>query len=52
MMREAEIIFSTLHYYNPTKFIATHDPRLGGAVIIESHSRAHTVGTVIKEVDL
>jgi CRISPR-associated protein Csx3 len=41
-----------VHYYHPTKFIATHDPRLGGAVIIESHSRAHTVGTVIREVDL
>lgn len=41
-----------IHHYHPTKFIATHDPRLGGAVIVESHSKSYKVGTVIKEVNL
>ena len=36
------------HYYHPTKFIATYDPRLGGAVIVESHDLRHRVGEVIK----
>lgn len=35
------------HVYHPTKFIATYDPRLGGAVIVESHNRDYSVGTVI-----
>jgi len=36
------------HYYHPTKFVATFDPRLGGAVIVETHSRAHRIGDIIK----
>ena len=36
------------HHYHPTKFIATYDPRLGGAVIIESHSPQHKTGEIIK----
>jgi len=35
------------HYYHPTKFIATFDPRIG-AVIVESHSQEYKVGEVIK----
>jgi len=36
------------HHYHPTKFIATYDPRLGGAVIVESHSPQHKIGEIIK----
>jgi len=35
------------HYYHPTKFIATFDPRLGG-VITESHASDYKVGEIIK----
>ena len=36
------------HHYHPTKFIATYDPRLGGAIIVESHSPQHKIGEIIK----
>lgn len=36
------------HYYHPTKFIATYDPREGGAVIVESHTSEYKVGDVIE----
>jgi CRISPR-associated protein Csx3 len=36
------------HYYHPTLFIATYDPRLGGAVIVESHNNNWKVGEVIE----
>jgi CRISPR-associated protein Csx3 len=36
-----------IHFYHPTKFIATYDPRLEGAVVIESHGSKHKVGDVI-----
>jgi CRISPR-associated protein Csx3 len=36
------------HFYHPTKFIATYDPRLGGAVIVESHAKMYHVGMVFK----
>lgn len=36
------------HYYHPTKFIATFDPRLGGAVIVETHSKEYNIGELIK----
>ena len=38
------------HYYHPTKFIATYDPRLGG-VVVESHNPKYKVGQILK-VDL
>jgi len=37
-----------IHYYHPTKFVATYDPRLGGAVVIESHSSKYKIGNTIK----
>lgn len=37
-----------IHFYHPTKFIATYDPRLGGAVIVETHSKEYKVGDVIQ----
>ena len=36
------------HFYHPTKFIATYDPRLGGAVIVETHSVEYAIGSVLK----
>lgn len=36
------------HYYHPTKFIATYDPRAGGAVVVESHTPEYKVGDVLK----
>ncbi|WEU40282.1 MAG: CRISPR-associated ring nuclease Crn3/Csx3 [Candidatus Odinarchaeum yellowstonii] len=36
------------HFYHPALFIATHDPRLGGAVVVESHSPSYQIGDVIK----
>jgi len=40
-----------VHYYHPTKFVATYDPRLGGAIIVESHSEEFNVGDIIKVND-
>ena len=36
------------HFYHPTKFIATYDPRLGGAVIEETHSVEYAIGSVLR----
>ena len=36
------------HCYHLTKFIAAYDPRLGGAVIVESHSPQYKIGEIIK----
>ena len=36
------------HFYHPTRFIATYDPRLGGAVIVETHSVKYAIGSVLK----
>lgn len=36
------------HFYHPTKFIATYDPRLEGAVIVERHAPDYKVGSIIK----
>lgn len=35
------------HFYHPTKFVATYDPRLQGAVVVESHGSDYKVGDVI-----
>ncbi len=40
-----------VHYYHPTKFVATYDPRLGGAIVVESHSEEFNVGDIIKVND-
>lgn len=37
-----------VHYYHPTKFIATYDPREGGAVIVESHTTEYKIGDLLK----
>ena len=35
------------HFYHPTKFVATHDPRLQGAVVVQSHGSEYRPGDVI-----
>ena len=35
------------HAYHPTKFVATFDPQLGGAVVVETHTKDVEVGDVI-----
>jgi len=42
-------LFAALaHEYHPCKWVATYDPRLGGAVVVESHHPdAPQVGEVI-----
>lgn len=36
-----------VHFYHPTRWVATHDPRLGGAVVVESHTPEVQVGDLI-----
>ena len=36
-----------IHFYHPTKFVATYDPRLKGAVVVETHVSDHQVGDII-----
>lgn len=35
------------HYYHPTRFLATYDPRLGGAVVTQTHDPNYHVGEII-----
>lgn len=35
------------HYYHPTAWVATYDPRLSGAVVVQSHHPDYNVGDVI-----
>lgn len=36
------------HFYHPVKFVSVHDPRLGGAVVVESHNAKYRTGMIIK----
>ncbi|AKB78436.1 CRISPR-associated protein, Csx3 family [Methanosarcina horonobensis HB-1 = JCM 15518] len=36
------------HFYHPTKFVATYDPRLEGAVIVERHVAEYKVGSILR----
>lgn len=38
-----------IHFYHPTKAVGIFDPRLDGAVIIETHSQEFKVGETIKK---
>jgi CRISPR-associated protein Csx3 len=41
-------VFGTLiHHFHATKWVATNDPRQGGAVVVESHVNAVSVGDII-----
>lgn len=42
-------LFATLtHLLHPSQWVATHDPRLGGGVVTQSHIGDVAVGDVIK----
>lgn len=36
------------HFYHPTLFVATYDPRFGAAVIVESHNAEYNIGSLIE----
>jgi len=41
-------VFGTLiHHFHATKWVATNDPRQGGAVVVESHKSGVSVGDII-----
>ena len=41
-------VFATLvHHFHATQWVATNDPRLGGAVVVESHVQGVEVGDII-----
>ncbi|MCS3924838.1 CRISPR-associated ring nuclease Crn3/Csx3 [Methanosalsum natronophilum] len=35
------------HFYHPTRYVATYDPRLDGGIVVESHTPGHKVGSII-----
>jgi len=37
-----------VHFYHATKWVATYDPRLQGAVVVETHTSEVQVGDIIK----
>ncbi len=38
-----------IHFYHPSKAIAVFDPRLDGAVVVESHTFDYKVGDIISK---
>lgn len=36
------------HFYHPTKFIAVYDPRIGGGIIVETHTPSYSVGDMLE----
>lgn len=41
-------VFATLvHHFHATQWVATNDPRVGGAIVVESHLQGVEVGDVI-----
>jgi CRISPR-associated protein Csx3 len=41
-------VFGTLiHHFHATQWVATNDPRQGGAVVVESHKLGVSVGDII-----
>jgi len=36
-----------IHFYHPTLFVATYDPRIGGAIVVQSHSKKYKAGDII-----
>ena len=42
------LVFVTLiHHFHATQWVATNDPRQGGAIVVESHKSGVSVGDVI-----
>jgi CRISPR-associated protein Csx3 len=41
-------VFGTLiHHFHATQWVATNDPRQGGAIVVESHKLGVSVGDII-----
>jgi CRISPR-associated protein Csx3 len=41
-------VFGTLiHHFHATQWVATNDPRQGGAIVVESHKSGVSVGDII-----
>ena len=41
-------VFATLvHHFHATQWVATNDPRQGGAIVVESHKSGVAVGDII-----
>ena len=38
-----------VHFYHPTPWVAIYDPRLVGAVVVESHTPDRSVGDLIPQ---
>ena len=36
-----------IHHFHPRPWVGTFDPRLGGAVVVASHTASMTVGSVV-----
>ncbi len=36
------------HHYHPTRWVAHHDPRLGGAVVVQTHDPRVKVGQIVR----
>ncbi len=36
------------HHYHPTRWVAHYDPRLGGAVVVQTHHPSMRVGQVVR----
>lgn len=42
-------LFCTIaHHYHPAKWVATHDPRLGGGIVVATHTPGVGEGEIIK----
>lgn len=41
-------VFATLvHEFHPALWVATFDPRLGGGIVVQTHSKDYSVGDII-----
>jgi CRISPR-associated protein Csx3 len=41
------LVANLVHHYHATAWVATFDPRVGGAVVVETHQRRIDVGDII-----
>ncbi|MCR4420902.1 MAG: CRISPR-associated ring nuclease Crn3/Csx3 [Exilispira sp.] len=37
-----------VHHFHPCKAIAIYDPRLDGAIVVESHNKEFSIGEVVR----
>lgn len=45
------MVAALTHQYHPALAIATYDPRLGGGVVVASHTRQFQIGEVLDVTD-